>query len=236
MSAPYGNIYDSFNELMGNSGNFFFSDATIDRFAFRALNEACERSRYKDTAEVINSVADTGEYEASADGYDIFRVEYDDEILLPISRAKLRHGDRDWESRSGTPRYYYLDEIYSVQDYLAVGLWEKPGTSTASAIRLWYHGAPNVPVSTSALTKAVAIEIPEWAAPLVLYYMLHLAYSADTKKQDFGASALYHMMYEDVLDRLVIRSRDRQPKHWVSGTARGPSIGVLNRLPQRITE
>ena len=235
MGVPYGDIYDSFNDLMGNGNNFFFSDAVIDRYAFRALNESCERARYKDTAELINSVAGTGEYETTGDGYDVFRVEYQDYVMWPITRNKLRHAERDWEKRPGKPRYYYLDEIYSEQDDLAIGLWEKPSTSVTNGIRVWYHGAPNVPASTSALTKAVAVEIPDWSAPLVLYYMLHLAYSADTKKQDFNASALYYMLYEDVLERLVIRSRDRQPKQWVSGAPEGPNMMVLNRLPQRIT-
>lgn len=235
MSAPYGDIYNSFNEVIGNGGNFFFSDAVIDRYAFRALNESCERARYKDTAELINSVGGTGEYAATGDGYDVFRVEYEDYVMWPITRDKLRHSERDWQSRTGKPRYYYLDEIYDHQDNLAVGLWEKPSTSVTDGIRLWYHGVPNAPSSTSALSKAVPLEIPEWASPLVLYYMLHLAYQADTKKQDMGAAALYYMLYEDVLGRMVMRSRDRQPKKWVSGASEGPNKMVLNRLPQRIT-
>ncbi|RKX43972.1 MAG: hypothetical protein DRP64_07425 [Verrucomicrobia bacterium] len=236
MSVPYGDIYDDFNDITGNGGNYFFADATIDRFANRALEETCERARYKDKAELVNVVGGTAVYPVTSDGYDIFRVEYDDEILYPITREALRHQDRDWATRTGLPRFYYLDEIYaSAQNYMTVGLWETPSTSVTNGLRIWYHVVPNAPASTSALTKAVAVDIPEWASSAVLYFMLSLAYKVDTKIQNAGASALYSALYEDVLSRLIIRSNDRQPKTWTSGSASGPTRNVLNRLPQRIT-
>jgi len=234
--SAYLDVYNSFNEITGDTGRYHFDREQVDRFANRALDETCERARYKDTAETINVVADTAVYSATAAGYDIFRVEYEDEILFPITRDQLRHADRDWSSRTGLPKYYYLDEIYSTQDALSVGLWETPGTSVTDGLRLWYHGVPIAANSASGLTLATVMDIPDWASGAVLYYMLYLAYSADTKVQDFGASALYFMLYEDVLGRLVIRSNDRHPKNWVSGAPSSPSRSVLNRLPQRITE
>ncbi len=236
--STYGTILDSFKDLTGDSGNFFLSALQIDRFANRALIETCERARYKDVAKLINVVNGTEVYSIDAEGYDIFRVEYEDvngtSILYPITRDSLRHSKRDWSYRTGRPRFYYLDELYSSQDYLSVGLWEIPSTSVTDGLRVWYHAFPTTADGTDAPGLAAELDIPDWASGAVLYYMLHLAYTADTKIQDPGAAALYMMMYEDVLDRLIIRSRDRDGKRWTMGSPSGPDRNVLNRLPQRV--
>ena len=198
----------------------------------RALNETCERARYRDDYDEINSVGGTLEYAITSDAYDITRVEYDDEVLLPIARDALRHAERDWQNRTGTPRYYYLDEIYDSQEYLTVGLWEAPSSNGTGNIRIWYHAVPATAKSTAPTTE---LDIPDWAVGAVLFYMLYLAYTSDTKMQNFQTAAVYKLMYEDLLDRLISRSRDHTQKKWVSGQPSGPSLHVLNRLPQRIT-
>ncbi len=236
MSVTYGNILDQFNDITRDASRYHFTQAQVDRFAVRAVRELCERARYKDTAEQINVVAGTAEYSATADGYDVFRVEYNDEVLWPISRDKLRHAHRDYATLSGRPRFYYLTEIYDTQDALTVGLFEVPSSNLTNGLRMWYHGYPASPSGASALTRAVAVDIPEWAAGAMLFYMLYLAFTADTKLQSFEAAAVYKLLYEDILDRLVMRSRDRQPKRWTSGGPSSPTLNVLNRLPERITE
>ena len=234
--STYSDIYTSFNELTGDTRRYNFTREQVDRYAARALNETCERARYKDTAELINVVSGTALYPVTAEGYDIFRVEYSDKILYPITRDALRQSDRDWSSRVGLPRFYYLDEIYaSAQDYMTVGLWKTPSASVADGLRVWYHQVPAKPSSASSLLLLVQVDIPDWASSAVLYFMLQLAFTADTNIQDHSVAAMYSLLYEDVLERLIMRSRDRQPKHWVSGGPAGPSRNVLNRLPQRIT-
>ena len=231
MSA-YSEVLNAFNDITGDTGRYHFSTAQVDRFANRALEEIGERSRHITESKLINVVGGTSEYSIDADAYDVIRVEYDEEVLHPITRGSLRHADRDWSSRTGLPRYYYLDEITSNQNYLTVGLWETPSSSMTTGLRIMYHA---VPTAVSTASSVSLIEVPDWACSAVLYYMLNIAYTADTKMQDFGAAALYEMMYQDVLERLILRSRDQNPKKWVSGSASGPSRNILNRLPQRIT-
>lgn len=231
MSA-YSEVLNAFNEITGDTRRYHFTAAQVDRFANRALEEICERARYIETFVMKNVVSGTSEYSIVEDGYDITRVEFDGEFLFPITRDTLKHADRDWSSREGLPRFYYLDQITGTQDKLTVGLWETPSTSATFGMRIWYH---KVPTAVSAASSVSIMEIPDWASSAVLYYMLNIAYTADTKVQDFGAAALYEMMYQDVLDRLILRSRDGNPKKWVSGGPATPSRNVLNRLPQRIT-
>lgn len=234
MSVTYGDIKDQFDSIFRDSGRYHLTDAQVDRFANRALREICERARYDDVAEEINSVSGTGEYSVTGDGYDVFRVEYDDEVLWPVTTTELKSSNRTWESRVGRPRFYYLDAITGDQDALTVGLYEKPNANLTNGVRVWYHAYPSEAI-TGAFGDLSQIDIPEWASGAVVFYMLHLAYITETPMQNLGAAAVYKLMYEDILDRLVKRSRDRHPKNWVSGAPAGPSIFAINRLPQRIT-
>lgn len=230
--STYGDILDNFKDYMGEVTERYFSAAQIDSFAHRGLKELCERGRYKDTPEEINIVNGTSEYAVSGDGYDVFRVEYDDEMILPITRDQLRSADRDWAYRTGLPRYYYLDEIYGSQDYLSVGLFETPGTDLTDGLRVWYHEYPDAPSSSSTSTE---LDVPDWASAAVLYYMLYMAYSAETRRQDFAVADFFYALFSELSERVEIRSNDRLPKGWVSGTPSGPSAHVKNRLPERIT-
>jgi len=236
VSVTYGDILDQFDDITRDSSRYYFTQAQVDRFAARALQEICERARYIDASETIDAVSGTGEYSITGTGYDVFRVEYDDEVLWPVNRDDLRRADRNWETRSGKPRFYYLEEIYGTQDYLTVGLYEKPSSDLTDGVRVWYHGVPASPSGTTQLNRLSSVKIPEWASGAVLFYMLYLAFTADTKLQSFEAAAVYKLLYEDILGRLVMRSRDRQPKRWVSGGPSSPTLNVRNRLPERITE
>jgi hypothetical protein len=230
----YSDVLAQFNDITRDVNRYHFSQGQVDRFANRALDDLCSRARYKDTEESVNGVSGTAVYAVTSDGYDVFRVEYDDERLVPITRNSLRTNGSDWASRTGKPRFYYLDENYSSQSYLSVGLWETPSANLTSGLRIWFHSVPTTAVGTTAGGLAADVDVPDWAAGAVLFYMLYLAYTADTKIQSFEAAAIYKMMYEDIADRLVLRSRDKSPKKWVSGSSSGPSLNVLNRLPERI--
>jgi hypothetical protein len=130
------------------------------------------------------------------------------------------------------PKYYYLDELRTASSTTQrFGVWERPGTELENGLRAWYYRKPN---TTASFALSSQLEVPEWATSLVLYYMLHLAYTADTKLISDDAAAVYYLLYEDVLDRLIMRSKDRQPKDWISGSAMIPSFNVLNRLPGRV--
>jgi hypothetical protein len=228
----YADILAAFNDVTRDSGRYFFTAAQVDRFANRAVDEVARRSRCILENEVVNSVSGTLEYAISADGYAVRRVEYDGEALMPISHDKLRYADRNWEQRSGRPKFYYLDEIYDSQEYLTVGVWEAPSTDDVN-IRIWYDAVPRALENDKPTAE---VEVPDWAVGSVLFYMLYLAYTSDTKMQNFQTAAIYKLMYEDIMGRLELRSNDRNPKKWVSGQPSTPSLSILNRLPQRITE
>lgn len=231
--VTHAEIMAQFNDITRDSGRYYFTVAQVDRFINRALREVCERARYRDAYQEINAVAGTLEYAINKEGYDVFRVEYDGEVLQPIARDRLRHADRDWAQRSGTPKCYYLDEIYDSQEYLTVGIWEAPSSNLVAGLMVWYSAVPDAATYTKPSTE---LDVPDWAAGAILFYMLYLAYVADTKMQSFETAAIYKLMFEDILDRLIIRSNDRVPKKWVSGTPSSPNVSLLNRLPQRITE
>ena len=242
MSVTYQNILDQYDDITreASESRYYLSDAQVDRFANRALSEISERARYFDYPVVMNGVADQHEYTLAdsviaLDVYDVWRVEYDDEVLWPITKDQLRKSDRSWATRSGRPRFYYLDEHYTTDDDLTVGIWEAPSANLTNGLRIWTHLASVSMDYSSAPILAAEVPIPEWAAGAMLFYMLHLTYLADTQLQNFDTAYVYKMMYEDLLDRLVARSRDRIPKRWISGAPSSPSLNVLNRLPQRIT-
>lgn len=224
-------IKAAFDDITRDSSRIMFSAESVARWANNALQDLCDAGRYIDSEIIADAPSSGVVVSTSAVGYDVWRVEYDDEALYPITRDALRSGDRDWNYRVGRPRFYYLDQTNTSPDYLFVGIWEKPATNETNAMRLWVHGYPAAPSDASPSTE---IDVPDWAVSAVLFYMLVRAYEADTKIQSFDVAGLYQMMYEDIKERLVIRSKGRDQKKWVVGESGRPSINVLNRLPDRI--
>lgn len=231
--AAYSLVMNMFDDITRDSARRHFSQAQVDRYTNRALQEICERTRHLDEQELINAVASTLEYATTSDGYNIFRVEYDGEVLIPIARDKLRIGTTDYSSRTGTPRFYYLDEMNDSSGYQVIGLFPAPGTNLTNGIRVWSHAFP-ADVSGDALTTD--IEIPDWAIGAVCYYVLSLAYTAETQIQDLEAAQMFNLLHEDILQRLIMRSRSKQPKKWAAGGAGRPTAIPLGKLPDRITE
>lgn len=223
-------IKAAFDDITGDSSRIFFPAATVVRWANLALDDLCDAARYVDTA-VTASTTTSGVTVLTSGGYDVTRVEYDDEVLWPITRDKLRTQDRDWNYRTGRPRFYYLDQINSVADYLMVGIWEKTETNETDALRVWVHAYPT---DVSDASPSAEISVPDWAVSAVLFYMLVKAYESDTKLQNFDTAAVYRMMYEDIKERLVVRSKGRNPKSWIMGYEGRPTISVINRLPDRV--
>ena len=225
-------IKAAFDDVTGDSSRIFFPAAAVVRWANLALDDLCDAARYVDTA-VTADTSTSGITSLSGGGYAIWRVEYDDEVLWPITRDKLRTADRDWNYRTGTPRFYYLDQTGSVPDYLQFGIWEKTATNEVGALRVWVH---SYPTDVSDSSPSSEIDVPDWAVSAVLFYMLVKAYESDTKLQNFDTAAVYRMMYEDIKERLVVRSKGRQPKSWIMGYEGRPTISVINRLPDRVPE
>ena len=225
-------IRAAFRDITGDTGATIFSAATVARWANLALGDLCEAARYIDEQYVVGASAGVGSYAVTAGGYGVTRVEYDGSVLFPITRNGLRSHARDWSTRTGLPRFYYLTEMSATPDSLFVGLYEIPSSNLANGIRIWYQAYPT---AVSDASPSSEIEVPDWAVGAVLFYMLREAYTSDTQTlQDFSKADMYGIMYEDAKQRLVGRARGALPKKWEYGQPGRPSLNVLNRLPDRI--
>jgi hypothetical protein len=86
-------IKAAFDDITRDSNRVFFPAATVVRWANRGLEGLCDEARYVDSANVANSsTASPNQYGVAAGGYDVFRVEYDGEALLPITRDHFVYG------------------------------------------------------------------------------------------------------------------------------------------------
>lgn len=227
----WADIKSTFEDILADSGNAFISDATQVRWANAALRELCEAARYIEAQKVSNVASGVSQYAVTEGGYSVVRVEYDGEALFPIYRSHLRQCMRDFSGHTGLPRFYFLDEINATPDNLYVGVYETPSANLTNGLRIWYHGYPAAVSDSSPSTE---IEIPDWAVGGVLFYMLREAYTADTNVRNLDTAAFYGMLYDDVLDRLVSRSRSRLAKSWQSGQRAYQPQSILNRLPDRV--
>jgi hypothetical protein len=232
----WADIKAAFYDVIGDSSYTVIPAATAVRWANLALQDLCEAARYRDIQQVSNVSSGTATYTIADDVYDIFRVEYDGEALTPISGNALRRDGRDWKYRTGTPKFYTLEAMYyehASPDKVSLRIWETPSSNMTNGLRIWYHGYPD---AVSDASPSADIDVPDWAVSGVLFYMLSQAYESEYSigMKNFDSAAMYWMMYEDVKDRLTIRSRDRQPKQWVCGEPAHGSMSVLNRLPDRV--
>lgn len=226
-------IKAAFEDIIGDHRNVFFSDDWQVRAANRALEEMCRASRYKDQIVRSNIAADTNYYTSSS-SYDVTRVEFDDEVLTQTTKEFIRRRDWNWEAQTGLPRWVFLDQIPNTgaADSIYIGVYPAYGSDLVNGLRVWSHGKPTA-VSDS--SPSDELDIPDWAVGGVLFYMLRQAFMSEVhSKQDFGAAAMYEMLYEDVLDRLVHRANARAPKRWVSGGSSRRSRHISRRLPDGI--
>jgi hypothetical protein len=230
----WSDIKTAFETNVGYANNVFFSDAAQVRMANRALDELGQSTRYLEASGQCNAVSGTATY-AAEEGYRINRIEYDDVVLFPITRDDMRHMDRDWATRTGLPKYFYLDEQSNAAaaDWPYFSVWYTPSANLTNGFRYYYDA---VPTAVSNSSPSAEMEIPEWACGAVLFYMLSEAYEAETNLQNFETAAMYRMMYRDIRDRLEARSNDRLPKKWKAGAPHSPTLRVLNRLPDRVPE
>ena len=77
--------------------------------------------------------------------------------------------------------------------------------------------------------------LPHWAHPLVLYYMLKMAYGCHSPVRDVQKSSLWAEIYRNGKYRLKVRTGGRNPKEWLLRTT-GRKVRSLKvgRLPDVI--
>ena len=232
MAITWANIKTVFYGVVGDveGENTFFSTVQALGWAHECMREAAERTHFYDQmyeAAVAAGVSSftTGEF------YNIWRVEIDDEYARTITADKLRHNDRFWESRTGVPRWYLIDEYQTDLDVYAVRLYEIPDADVNVDV---YGYAP--PTLENDSNPTYNVHLPEWFAYALAWGMLAKAYAADTQMRNDQIAAFYRGLWDDAILRLRARSFGRLKNEW-EYQPEGPEIAlsIWDRIPSTIT-
>lgn len=267
----YSDLQTRFYEILGDSSTApaYITTATAMAFANMAVRKAANVAEHLEKRGYILCAANTAEYDLAADCKKVFRVTYDDDVILPVMQIDLRLEDESWDQHAGTPRNYYLDELNR-----KIGLHWKPSVATTyDAFSGEYGVIVDTDDSDDTFTQEVGIvvdvsdasstfsqedgeivqavsayaldvfyvaepgeitagddypNVPEWAAPFVLFYMLGKALSADTEIRDLDSSRFYFGLADMVLARMRLRSGNRMWRDW---NARSDRFGKRKRWP-----
>lgn len=234
MAVTWANLKTVFYGVVGDveGENTFFSTAQVVGWAQECLREAGERTHFYDLKYENAGTADDPYVTFTSVIYGVWRVEVDDEPMRPITGDKLRHGDRFWESRTGTARWYLLDEYQTDIDQYKIRLYETP--SADYEVTIYAYGQPTL---MSDSNPTYNVHLPEWFAYSLVWGMLAKAYSADTQMRNEQIAGFFKSIWEDAVMRLRVRSFGRLKNEWAYQPA-GPEIAmsIWDRLPTTITE
>lgn len=233
MAVTWANIKTLFYGVVGDTEgeNTFFSTAQVVGWAQECLREIGERTHFYDLKyENAGSSGDPIINFASAN-YGIWRVEVDDEAMRPITASKLRHNDRFWESRTGRPFWYLIDEYQTDLDAYMIRLYETPAADYT--IRAFIYGVPTLMSDTN---PTYNVHLPEWFAYSLAWGMLAKAYSADTQMRNEQIAGFYGGLFNDAILRLRARSFGRLKNEW-EYQPEGPeaAMSIWDRIPSTIT-
>lgn len=236
MSVTWQNIKDFFYETVGDtaSAQAFFLSEDVTAWANEALREAAERVEFSDYTEWQESTSGTATMVLShALPVALWRVEYDDEKMQPVTLAAVRKANRFWATHSGTPRAYMLDEMRTDADVTSLRLYPEP-SATGDTIRVYGYGVQYL-ISDASPTQPVPC--PEWFAYCLVFGMLARSYMADTEMQSYERSEFYRSLWEDALMRLRGRSYGRLNKaRQFKPSQPGRGLSVRNLIPEHIPE
>jgi hypothetical protein len=232
----YQNIKDFFWSAVQDTEaqQMFFTETQVLSWLNMAMTEMAQHSHYLDNIGTQNTADGTAAYVVGTDKIlAVWRAEIDDEAIRPVTTSQLRLNDRDWRTKSGWPRFYYLDNINTDPGYFTMGLHSLP--DNVYELRTYQY---LIPADLTTGSSAHKIRVPKWAIYGVLWYMLSEAYLAETMRQNFDTSAYYRMLYEGIIDRLMLRTNDKiGAKSWAVGAT--PTVGVndfWHNLPDTIPE
>ena len=233
MAITWANLKTVFYGVVGDTEgeNTFFSTAQVVGWAQECLREVGERTHFYDLKYENAGAASDPMVLFGAANYGIWRVEVDDEAMRPITGDKLRHGDRFWESRTGTPHWYLLDEYQTDLDEYRIRLYETPAADYA--VDIFAYGIPTLMSDTN---PTYNVHLPEWFAYSLVWGMLAKAYSADTQMRNEQIAGFFRGLFEDAILRLRVRSFGRLKNEW-EYQPEGPEIAmsIWDRLPTTIT-
>ena len=216
----YGDVFDAFYPLIGDSitAGTFVNSTQAYALANKAVRNLADESRCIDVITALTWTASSSTWvPTSGADYDfvsLWRVEVDDEKVLPITKDELRRRDREWQQRTGTPYLYYLDEeARDAAGNMTIGLYPTPDAN----VTVRFYAAIN---GYRGNNTTEYIQLPKWAVPGVLYSMLADFYRMPGVRRNMQASKFYKALYDDVKARLVQESNARLPKDRCVGGAK----------------
>lgn len=231
MAISWANIKTFFYGVIGDTEgtNTFFSTAQVLDVAKSCLREIGDRTHCYDM--VTSGSLQIGTPVVGTSGYGVWRVEVDDHVVRPITSDKLRHTDPFWETRSGEPWFYLIDEFSTTPSALNIRLYEIPDDDYT--YRIYTYGEPSEP-SDSVPTNL--IHLPEWFAYALVWGMLAKIYGADTPMRNEEIASFYGMLFEDAVMRLRARSFSRLANEWeMDPSDQEYKYSIWNRIPSTIT-
>ena len=229
-------LYDMFFPILQDTedGNAFFTVSQARNWANGAVLIIAEHAKHLDYSGTVAVVSGNSRIEIGSVLGGVWRVEIDNKAIRPISKKRLRESDRDWSIRTGQPTFYFLAEENADPDRYFIGLYPKSDASYTATVYCYAK-----PATFGAEDPATGRpQVPKWALPAVLWYMLANAYTADTIKQNHDLAAFYNRLFNDTLGRLQTRNASRLNKQWVVGSSGGrrKKYDLWDNLPDTIPE
>jgi len=216
--------------LISDPRGVWFEDYQLDAWGRTVMNVAAERSRYLVRQDIAIIVGGGNSFAQKSDCIQMQRVEDGHEgKLRPITIKGLAEGNRNWRDQTGTARFYYLDTLAGFDGTRTVGIY--PETTSTTTIRFFYDAYPESPADRA---DTEALEIPKWAAHLVVFGVLSKCYDVDTPVRSAGLSGFYGALFDQLVDRLRVRADGRLPKTWVTGSPSHRALSLREIFPQNI--
>lgn len=233
MAVTWANIktmvYANIGDTEANST--FFSVDQILKWAHESLRELGERTHLYDLQYAQQGLADDPYISFGNNMFQIWRVEVDDIAMRPSTVDGIRRRDRFWESRTGTPRVYMLDEYQTVLDTYKIRLFETP--SADYEFTLFGYASLALPSTGS---PTLNVHLPEWFAYCLVHGILQRAYLADTPMMSQEIAAFHAMVFDDAVMRLRVRSFGRLKNELEYQPESAPrTLSIWDRIPSTIT-
>ena len=234
MAITWANIKTVFYGVVGDTEgeNAFFSTAQVLGWAQECMREAGDRTHFYDYEYKNSGLNGVSTISFSSNYiYAVWRVEIDGVPMKPITADKLRRGDRFWEARSGTARWYLLDEYQTDLDEFKLRLYEIPDGDYDVSVFSYA-----VPAMMGDTYQTYNVHLPEWFAYSLAWGMLAKAYSADTQMRNEQIAGFFAGLWNDAILRLRVRSFGRLKNEW-EYQPEGPELRttIWDRIPSTIT-
>jgi hypothetical protein len=216
--SSWQDVLDTFYGIVKDTeaAQTWLTTTQAEAWANQCLAELAEYTLPVDKAIVWAATAGEPQYALNTTGsgtLEVKLVEVNDEAIPRTTQRELWASSPTWQEHTGQPRFYYTDGLNGFDsEGLDIAFWPTP--ETTDSLRVTLAVVPDA-VDNAAMTNPVML--PLWAVPGLLWGMLSVAYKAETRLQNLSTAQLFRTMFEDVMERLRMRSYDRVPVRVVFG-------------------